>query len=65
MFELIKIKYVYKGKDGKDHTAYNFYLVSESGNRIAVNPKSYIYDGETKSNFDVLYALARTVEDKK
>ena len=62
MFKLIKVKVSYKGKDGKDHTAYNFYLVSENNNRIGINPKLYSYDGESKSNFDVLYALAETVE---
>ena len=36
--KVIQIKKTYKGKDGNDHTSYNYALELDNGKRVLINP---------------------------
>ena len=46
--ELVKQKVSFKGKDGKDRTSFNYYLVFDNGIRVPIVCKYYPVDVDDK-----------------
>ena len=62
MFELVKVPYSYKDKNGKERIGYNFFLVTSSGERVQISPHYNEYNGKTHTTRDSLILLATKVE---
>ena len=53
---VIQVPYTYKGKDGKDHKSYNYYLRLENGKTIPINPVViYKYDEKGNKTDEIKY----------
>lgn len=58
-FKLFKVPFVYVGTDKKEHTAYNYYLCTETGSIMRCNPHRYKDDNDVwHDNTNSFYLLA-------